>query len=100
MIGSPLAGERMLFELIIKARASSWASSESGTCTAIIGCRAPLNRRWTLAESGPSSPRTGAYSFGFTPPFGVCPIRHLLLILDVVSHLFTRRSPLHEKPHG
>ena len=35
MIGRPLAGERMLFVLIIRTRASSWASSESGTCTAI-----------------------------------------------------------------
>src|SRR5918995_197488 len=35
MIGSPLAGDRMLFDDIISARASSWASSESGTCTAI-----------------------------------------------------------------
>ena len=35
MIGSPLAGERMLFEDIISARASSCASSDSGTCTAI-----------------------------------------------------------------
>jgi len=35
MIGSPFAGERMLFEDIIKARASSCASMDSGTCTAI-----------------------------------------------------------------
>ncbi len=35
MIGSPLAGERMLLVDIISARASSWASRVSGTCTAI-----------------------------------------------------------------
>src|SRR5476649_1238796 len=35
MIGSPLAGDRMLLVDIINARASSWASSVSGTCTAI-----------------------------------------------------------------
>ncbi len=35
MIGLPLAGLRMLFVLIISTRASSCASSESGTCTAI-----------------------------------------------------------------
>jgi hypothetical protein len=35
MIGSPLAGDRMLFDDSINARASSWASSDSGTWTAI-----------------------------------------------------------------
>ncbi|MCY1515362.1 hypothetical protein D9M68_499450 [compost metagenome] len=35
MIGSPLAGDRMLLVDIISARASSWASRVSGTCTAI-----------------------------------------------------------------
>jgi hypothetical protein len=35
MIGSPLAGDRMLLVDIISARLSSWASSVSGTCTAI-----------------------------------------------------------------
>ena len=35
MIGSPLAGERILFDDIISERASSCASMESGTCTAI-----------------------------------------------------------------
>ena len=35
MIGSPFAGERMLLEDIIKARASSCASMDRGTCTAI-----------------------------------------------------------------
>ena len=35
MIGSPFAGDRMLFDDIISARASSCASSDSGTCTAI-----------------------------------------------------------------
>ena len=35
MIGSPFEGDRILFELIIRARASNWASSERGTCTAI-----------------------------------------------------------------
>jgi hypothetical protein len=31
MIGAPLAGDRTLFVDIISTRASSWASSESGT---------------------------------------------------------------------
>jgi hypothetical protein len=31
MIGAPLAGCRMLFVDIISTRASSWASSDSGT---------------------------------------------------------------------
>src|SRR3546814_1560855 len=35
MIGLPLAGERMLLVDIIRTRASSCASSDSGTCTAI-----------------------------------------------------------------
>src|SRR5690349_10081352 len=35
MIGSPLAGDRMLLVDIISARASSWASRVSGTWTAI-----------------------------------------------------------------
>ncbi len=35
MIGSPLAGERMLLEDSISVRASICASSDSGTCTAI-----------------------------------------------------------------
>src|ERR1700722_10411510 len=35
MIGSPVAGERMLFDDIIRARASSCDSSDRGTCTAI-----------------------------------------------------------------
>ena len=35
MIGLPLAGLRMLLVDIIRTRASSWASGESGTCTAI-----------------------------------------------------------------
>src|SRR5579871_1543219 len=35
MIGLPLAGLRMLLVDIIKTRASSCASSDSGTCTAI-----------------------------------------------------------------
>ncbi len=35
MIGRPFAGDRMLFVLIIKTRASICASIESGTCTAI-----------------------------------------------------------------
>ena len=35
MMGSPLAGERMLLDDIINARASSWASMDSGTWTAI-----------------------------------------------------------------
>ena len=35
MMGEPLAGCRMLLVDIISTRASSWASSDSGTCTAI-----------------------------------------------------------------
>src|SRR6516162_3545934 len=35
MIGEPLAGCRMLLVDIISTRASSWLSSDSGTCTAI-----------------------------------------------------------------
>jgi hypothetical protein len=35
MIGLPLAGERMLLVDIISARASTCASTDSGTCTAI-----------------------------------------------------------------
>ena len=35
MIGSPLAGDRILFVDIISVRASSWASIDNGTCTAI-----------------------------------------------------------------
>ena len=35
MIGAPLAGDSTLFVDIIRTRASSWASSERGTCTAI-----------------------------------------------------------------
>ena len=35
MIGLPLAGLRMLLVDIMSTRASSWASSDSGTCTAI-----------------------------------------------------------------
>src|SRR5512135_1886155 len=35
MIGLPLAGDRILLVDIISTRASSWASSESGTWTAI-----------------------------------------------------------------
>ena len=35
MIGSPFAGDRMLFDDSISARASSCASIDSGTCTAI-----------------------------------------------------------------
>ena len=35
MMGSPLAGDRMLLDDIINARASSCASMESGTWTAI-----------------------------------------------------------------
>ena len=35
MIGLPLAGDRMLFVLIMSTRASIWASIDSGTWTAI-----------------------------------------------------------------
>ena len=35
MIGRPLAGDRMLLVLIMSTRASIWASSDSGTWTAI-----------------------------------------------------------------
>ena len=35
MIGLPFEGLRILLVDIIRTRASSWASNESGTCTAI-----------------------------------------------------------------
>ena len=35
MIGLPLAGLRMLLVDIMSTRASSWLSSDRGTCTAI-----------------------------------------------------------------
>ena len=35
MIGFPLEGEKMLLVAIIRWRASNWASTDSGTCTAI-----------------------------------------------------------------
>src|SRR6266404_922886 len=35
MIGRPFAGDRMLFVDIMRARASTCASTDSGTCTAI-----------------------------------------------------------------
>ena len=35
MIGFPLEGEKMLLVAIISKRASNWASTDSGTCTAI-----------------------------------------------------------------
>jgi len=35
MMGRPLAGDRMLFVLIISTRASICASTDSGMCTAI-----------------------------------------------------------------
>src|SRR3990167_1583827 len=42
MIGSPLAGDRMLLVDIISARASSWASSVSGRCT--------VEQHWVFAN--------------------------------------------------
>jgi hypothetical protein len=35
VIGFPLEGEKMLFGASISMRASIWASTDSGTCTAI-----------------------------------------------------------------
>ncbi len=53
MIGSPLAGERMLLLDIISARASSCASSVSGTCTAI----------WSPSKSALYAAQTSGWSW-------------------------------------
>src|SRR6187549_544893 len=53
MIGSPFAGDRMLLVDIINARASSWASSDSGTCTAI----------WSPSKSALNAPQTSGCSW-------------------------------------
>ncbi len=48
MIGLPLAGLKMLFVLIISTVASTWASIESGRCTAI----------WSPSKSALKPPQT------------------------------------------
>ena len=53
MIGPPLAGCRMLLVDIISTRASSWASNESGTCTAIWSpSKSALNAAQTSGCAG------------------------------------------------
>ena len=53
MIGAPCAGERMLLVDIIRVRASSWASIESGTCTAI----------WSPSKSALNAAQTRGWSW-------------------------------------
>ncbi len=53
MIGSPFAGERILFVDIIRARASSWASIDNGTWTAI----------WSPSKSALKATQTNGWSW-------------------------------------
>ena len=53
MIGLPLAGERMLLVDIIRPRASTWASTDSGTCTAI----------WSPSKSALYAAQTSGWSW-------------------------------------
>ena len=57
MIGLPLAGERMLFVLIMSTRASICASTESGTCTAI----------WSPSKSALNAAQTSGWSWMALP---------------------------------
>src|SRR5450631_576436 len=57
MIGSPLAGDRMLFDDSISARASSCASSDSGTWTAI----------WSPSKSALNAAQTNGCSWMALP---------------------------------
>ena len=52
MMGLPCAGERMLLVDIIRARASTWASTDSGTCTAI----------WSPSKSALYAAQTSGWS--------------------------------------
>ena len=53
MIGLPFAGERMLLVDIIRARASTCASTDSGTCTAI----------WSPSKSALYAAQTSGWSW-------------------------------------
>ena len=53
MIGRPLAGDRMLFVLIMSTRASICASIDSGTCTAI----------WSPSKSALNAAQTSGCSW-------------------------------------
>ena len=57
MMGEPLAGCRMLLVDIISTRASSWASSERGTCTAI----------WSPSKSALKAAQTSGCSWMALP---------------------------------
>ena len=57
MIGRPLAGDRMLFVLIMSTRASICASSDSGTCTAI----------WSPSKSALNAAQTSGWSWMALP---------------------------------
>ena len=61
MIGLPLAGERMLLVDIIRTRASSWASSDKGTCTAI----------WSPSKSALKAVQTSGCSWMALPSIRV-----------------------------
>ena len=52
MMGRPVAGLRMLFVDIMSTRASIWASTESGTCTAI----------WSPSKSALKAAQTNGWS--------------------------------------
>ena len=57
MMGLPWAGERMLFVLIMSTRASTWASVESGTWTAI----------WSPSKSALKAVQTSGWSWMALP---------------------------------
>ena len=57
MIGSPVAGERMLLLASINMRASVWASIASGTCTAI----------WSPSKSALKAGHTSGWSWMARP---------------------------------
>src|SRR5205814_4234479 len=68
MIGAPLAGERMLLDDIMRARASSCASSDSGTCTAIWSpSKSALNAVHTSGCSWIALPSTSSGSNAWMP---------------------------------
>jgi protein subunit release factor B len=57
MIGRPLAGLKMLLVDIMSTRASIWASSDSGTCTAI----------WSPSKSALNAAHTSGCSWMALP---------------------------------
>jgi hypothetical protein len=61
MIGAPLAGDSTLLVDIISTRASSWASSESGTWTAI----------WSPSKSALKAEQTSGCSWIALPSISV-----------------------------